>query len=94
MDKRFCGHLGFSELRWPDSRELIRRFARELLQGSQAERFFLQIAFRGARNCEPQVFEAIRANRANAMKTVSLCKSIRATRAANRQAIYQDRICP
>ena len=59
-------------LRWPDSRESIRRFARirhsrESFQGSGTEPFFRESRFGGLKLANRR-FEAIRANRSHVMK--------------------------
>ena len=77
------------KLRWPDSRESIRRFAsgsadsRESFQGSRTEPlFFWRIALRGAKIANRR-FEAIRANRSHIMK-IGFFSANRFARIANR----------
>ena len=63
--RRPCGFLGqppsADKLRWPDSRESIRRFARiawfsRIVSGFPSWTPFLRIALQGANNCESQLW--------------------------------------
>ena len=78
------------DLRWPDSRESIRRRSRESpdsresFQGCRTEPLFCESGFGGLKIAN-RGFEAIRANRSNVMKIgIFLRGSIRANRPGSR----------